>query len=227
MRASLSALALALATRASRSALALAVAMRELWPALVFALALVIVAVGACGQHDEARFGVVRVAVEDCREPQRGWIVAELDSLAALGPTWRLAGAGETPDVTVRCVAFPDGSQAAARYTAGSNVVEVDPANAPGEFAIRSAAGHDLFHWRVDRGPHPERFVFHVCRFQDEQPPCYAGTFDRNAMMVPSQGVAGGGTGSFDEVDVGTLAQYEPQFSDQRLFLWAIGMAAE
>lgn len=122
----------------------------------------------------------VSVAI-DCLEPQRTWAG---DMVRYFG--WTVSGSGE---VTVVCSESRDGS--AGEYLPGSNLVYVDPTKTQGQLAVRNVVGHELIHWRLYHGPHPEYAGYHVCDwgFNEPVPPmCYPLMSDRVALMAPTIG---------------------------------------
>lgn len=140
----------------------------------------------------------VYVGVDGCREPQVGYVrdhVADLDALD--GPEWRLAIAPRRADVIVACADFaelcavqgraPSCEPGAARYRRHTPYVEIDPSRANGEFAFTAAFLHELVHWSVARGPHPDRAGLHVCEDPSDGEDCWSGGYGL-ALMNPQLG---------------------------------------
>lgn len=181
----------------------------------------VVMSVPSCGPPIRE---TVRVAVVDCREPQRGWIVANVGLLDGLGIHFQVVDSSESPAVTVRCGDLSGPHPAAGSYTLGTDEVVADPVYAPGEFGISAVVNHELVHWYIGRrGTQPDRARYHVCAFTGQTPYCYPGTTDRDALMVPSLGGGMPFDPGFEHVDVGDIPQNTPRWSDQRFFEWATG----
>lgn len=178
----------------------------------------------APSQYNPVRYGEYAVAIEDCGSPQTEWIVAELRTLGALGPGFRQALAGELIAVSVRCADTGD-MGGAGEYTLGASEVLVDLTKAPGEFAVRQAAGHELVHWYLHTySPHPEYGQYHVCEwaYNEPTPPgCYPLARASNVLMSPSLTAGMGGLSWTTEAYTGALAQYEPTNDDLDFFRWA------
>lgn len=183
-------------------------------------VALLLFALVSCGPPIRE---TVRVAVLDCREPQRGWIVSGVALLDGLGVRFYVVDSAESPAVTLRCGDLSGPSPAAGSYTLGTDTVTVDPVYATGEFGITAAANHELVHWYIGRrGMHPDRARYHVCAFAGQTPFCYPDTTDRDALMAPG-GMADPFVAGFERVSVGDIPQNTPRLSDQRFFNWATG----
>lgn len=194
------------------------------WPLLLCVVLL------SCPRANPQLYGTVYVGLENCLEPQRTYFVESLEAFSdqLQGPVWRLAIAPQAPDVIVRCADFGPPCQpgqtncepGAARFRWGSNTVEVDYARAPGMFAFVAAYRHELIHWRIAQGPHPERARLHVCQFPNEAPDCWSGGYEGAALMgrYLSQGMFDPG---FEHVDVGPIATSSPTWRDVEFFQWA------
>lgn len=188
------------------------------------------VALGAlwrCGGTDGPR-GVVRIGVRGCIAPQTDYLAAHVADPEGYGTDRvRLAAADEAPDIVVACVAFPDGEPAVAGLDLGTGEVRIDPARVPGELAFAAVYLHEWTHWRIGRGPHPDRARVHVCRWADEAPPgeCWTGWWDATAVMRPTTpgtgGTAAGWSGDVESVDVGAIPNFALTEADRRMFAWA------
>jgi hypothetical protein len=182
-------------------------------------LLLALLLIGCVRGPDVARFGSVRVGLVGCLSPYDadfGAVVQGLDQLG--GPAWRPAYAPERPDVTVRCADFLDRQPGAAHYRVGSDEVEVDPERTLGLTEFAAATRHELVHWRIDHGPHPERALLHVCASWWDRDRCWDGGYGL-ALMNPDLGAGA----PFGEDWVGGDAvQAEPTFLDGDFLLWAL-----
>lgn len=122
----------------------------------------------------------VVVAIDlSCNAQQRAWVAEELQLFG-----WYTASIGE---VTVVCGDVSGPSQG--EYFPGANEVVVDPVEAQGEFALKAVVGHELIHWRIYHGPHPELVYYHVCTwaYNEPVPPnCFPGAAAQNALMSPT-----------------------------------------
>lgn len=193
--------------------------------ALVVAGWLAATAVPSCvapaTNHDEARYGVLRVAFgpsldgyDDWRPDQVAALRPALLALARLGPTVVVVaeGADPEPDVVVRPAVLPPG--VGARYTLGTRYVEVDPAQAPGTPALQSVAAHDVMHFWVIR-----RYGFrgHVCAHAGAAADCHPRVFGE-ALLNPAALRQDDGP-SFDEAWTGDFPVTEPTHVDVALVL--------
>jgi len=146
---------------------------------LLAILGLLLVACGGAGADKPVGGRDVAVAIVDCVEPQQGWARGEIESFG-----WHVSTAGE---VDVRCADTGDrGGQG--EYRLGAHEALVDPVKAPGMFAMMATTGHELIHWRIYNGPHPEMATLHICdvAYNEEYPPgCAPGLSSKNALMSP------------------------------------------
>ena len=120
----------------------------------------------------------VAVQVMGCNEPQSTWVAEEVKIFG-----WHVAEHGE---VIVRCDEAQNG--ALGEYILDQDYVIVDPTRAVGEFQFKQTTGHELWHWLVYHGPHPDRARYHVCTwaYNESAPPlCFPYRAERNAMMSP------------------------------------------
>lgn len=176
------------------------------------------------------RVGQPIVGTRDCRDPQVGYAREGLPALDPLGITG-------TQDVELSCDDFVSacmdrrvenacGPQAA-YFVLGTDVIHVDPARANGLFAFQGVVNHELVHWYIAHGPHPERAVLHVCPCGDHAPTCWTGGCADRALMAPAQtglGPVTGAewTGATESVDPGALTQNTPLAIDVRFVRWAV-----
>jgi hypothetical protein len=199
--------------------------------ALLFVLA-------SCVSPDPAHYGTKTVATNLCREPQATY-ARNVENLNMLGlSAWHLrTDLASTLDVEIECNDFTSdcmdfhisaacGPQAG-YYTLGSFAVHIDPARANGEFAFSGVANHELIHWYIYNGPHPERARMHICECGVAAPECWPGDCGHNNLMSPV--LAGLGTstmsswnGDLESADVGEITQNFPTEMDRRFVLWAI-----
>jgi hypothetical protein len=182
-------------------------------------LLLALLLIGCVRAPDVARFGTVRVGLENCLAPHAsdfGAVVHGLDGLG--GPAWRPAYSPEPADVVVRCKDFWDGERGAARYEPGRDDVEVDVERTLGLTEFAAAVRHELVHWRIYRGPHPERVGLHVCASWWDRGDCWEGGYGL-ALMNPG---LGSGTPFGADWVGGETVQAEPTFLDGDFLLWAL-----
>lgn len=155
----------------------------------------------------------VSVAIVDCIEPQKSAAVAQVVSFG-----WEVNESGE---VTAQCAdTGPDGG--AGQFSLGSNLVQIDPSKTHSDSQIRQVVGHELVHWLLNHGPHPERGAYHVCTwaFNDPVPPgCYPGGTSSDDMMSP---VVGGVTNWSTEVYESDLGTYGVSELDRQFITWGL-----
>lgn len=124
----------------------------------------------APSQHDEARYGMVRVGLgaplDDAgpwREDQLAALLSELGALDSLGPRFVAVDEGSA-QVVVR--PFDSGASCGhgvGRYAIGADYVEVDPACTRGYDELKAAVAHEIGHWLGMR---------HVCMRGGETSDC-------------------------------------------------------
>lgn len=131
----------------------------------------------------------VTVALEDTREPQASWALAQLPEMGAFVSKWILVGLDEEPEVTVRYFDFPDTADAVGDFTQGHNYIRIDIARTHSEASYRAVLSHELVHWFIDaHSPTPERAVYHLCQFayNERAPPlCHPSISAVRAIMSP------------------------------------------
>ena len=187
---------------------------------VVVAVMVSLASIAGCPKRpDTTRYGTVRVSVQDCRAPHTEWAeeaVPHLDRLG--GPAWITVPRGERSDVTVRCVTFPEGSRLAGRLTLTGP--EFDPTRTTSSMEVAAVVRHELVHWRIYHGPHPERATLHVCQHQWDDPSCWPREHGI-ALMNPAM-LGGAPIVGMDEAYAGSLPHSEVMFQDADFFLWAI-----
>lgn len=119
----------------------------------------------ACAaKPDVGLYGRKYVAVNGCHEPFATWArdaIPQTDRMG--GSEWHLADVVDAHDVEVRCTeALPAG--VAGGYHPGDSYVLLNELVLHSENDVLAAVQHELTHWRVYTGPHPERVIMHVCR---------------------------------------------------------------
>lgn len=181
----------------------------------VVLLACFFISLGSCAPGFTPPLGGrdVAVSIDGCTEPQRGWISEEV---ALFG--WHVAAAGE---VTVRCGEI-DGS-ALGIYFLGSHEVVLDPVETIGEFSTKTVAGHELIHWFVYQGAHPDRARYHVCNwpYNEPAPPlCFPGRSAAHALMSPSSPEPW--DGDVEHFELQQIPQNEPTEADVLFLDWAL-----
>lgn len=165
-------------------------------------LAMLTVGCEAPTQHDEARYGVVRVFIApEWPSIDAVQVRAELVNLNALGPTFVEAGEGgrSTARVVVQPMTGPGCFRDAAHWIVGTRIVEVDRVCMTSESAFRQAVGHEIGH---------ALGMLHVCEREGDAPDCSPVGFGP-AMMGPRLRQSDDGPG-FSEVYTGVLGIDEP-----------------
>lgn len=158
-------------------------------------------------QSDPARYGTVTVYVDSTLDAtERGYVLAELPRLAALGPAFV-----ETADRTLAVVAVdgwvsPDCAHAAGQAAVGGGVAMVDFTCAPGATAAEAFIGHEIGH---------ALGMLHVCAAGDPSVGCsptvHLASVHAPALMSPSPLAENDAP---DGVSVGAVAQPFPQRED-------------
>lgn len=187
---------------------------------IVMLFALLFLACSA--QPDASLYGTKYVAVIGCPEPHATWArnaVPLTDRMG--GSVWRLADAIDAHDVEVRCTESL-ASGVGGEYHLGDSFVRINELVLTSENDVTAAVEHELTHWRIYVGPHPERATMHVCRqvtFPHDPPECYPdwhGTAVMNPNSTLSEGCSGGG------VCVGDFLASTPQMGDVEFTRWAL-----
>lgn len=127
----------------------------------------------------------IRVGTDQCSIEQYDWVRQQLWLMGDLGVDWELR---EPAEVTVVCNAELVPGRAG-EFTPGIDEARVDPTQIHGEREFRSAVAHELIHWAISRGPHPERAEWHICKLAWNEPPpehCYPG--NGHEVMAPVVG---------------------------------------
>lgn len=171
-------------------------------------LALAALALAACvapSQHDPAAYGTVAVyyAPDDWASSYRDVFREELRVLDRLGPRFVEAATEAEATVVVRHWVSPDCAAAAARWTRGTRVVELDPVCLPGTLVLRTAFQHEVGH---------ALGLAHVCRRAGDAPDCSPVGFGP-ALMNPFVVTGDAGPG-FEEAYVGQVPHFEPSELD-------------
>jgi hypothetical protein len=156
------------------------------------------------------------VCVAGCDEPAATWARAAIPGLDAIGgPLWLAVDSAERPTATVRCAELAPGT--VGQYQLGGDTVYFDPAQVHSPDQVAAVVRHELVHWRVGRGPHPERARLHVCRLVNELPAggCWPGRYGV-ALLNPSP--------SLDDWTASGAAPWtsEPTWMDSEFVLWAL-----
>ena len=169
-------------------------------------LALALVA-GGCAdpptQHNEARYGVVRVFVApEWLELDKVQIRQQLVNLDALGPSFVEAGEGGRS--TARVIVQPMTSGAgcfadAAHWIVGTRIVEIDRTCMVSESSFRQAVGHEVGH---------ALGMLHICEREGDLPDCSPVGYG-DAMMGPRLRPTDDAPG-FTEAYTGALGFDEP-----------------
>lgn len=179
---------------------------------LAFSL-LCIFALGSCapgftpplGGRDHA------VSVVGCLEPHASWIEQEVNYFG-----WHVAKDGE---VTILC----GESEGQGEFFLDTDRIVIDVTQVHSSFDTRAVAGHELVHWLIYRGPHPERVHYHICMFawNDPAPPnCFPDVAADNVLMSPH--VLDPQQDWFSEVYVGGFAEYRITEADLALINWGL-----
>jgi len=156
----------------------------------------------------------VAVSIVDCVSPQREWVAVEVQSFG-----WHVSEASE---VSVRCADTGD-QGGAGEYQLGASEVLLDPTKAAGEFAARAVAGHELVHYLLSKGPHPETGRMHVCTWpiNDPIPPnCYPYAPASRVLMSPAGPMEWDGDQEMFSLDV--VPEYRVTEVDRQFIDWAL-----
>jgi hypothetical protein len=201
---------------------------------LVVALAF---AIAACEVQPDPAFGTRTIIPTHCHDPQTSY-ARDVTNLRHLGLSdWRVqSDSTQSIDVEVSCDDFTSdcldfhimsacGPQAG-YFDLGASVVHVDQGRANGEFAFSGVQNHELVHWYIFHGPHPDRARLHICPCGVTSPECWPDGCGSNALMNPVQSGLGTSTattwdGMTEHVDVGMLTINDPTDLDARFVRWA------
>ena len=139
------------------------------------------------------------------------------------GPAWVLTAplrSSSSDDVIVRCAAI-NTSGVVGEYQLGTNFVTIDPYQIYGLFATKLVTQHELIHWRIAQGPHPDRATLHLCRLVNEMPSgCWDHRYGRS-LMNPSMGQSSSVPG-FDDSWSGDMPSVEMTWMDGEFLVWGI-----
>lgn len=161
-------------------------------------LAALLAACAAPSQHDEARFGVVRVAFPDWASVYQEAFRERLEPMGALGPTFVEADEAQA-DVVVRHWDSGPGCAHGAGSWAGGRDVQIDPACCQGTLALQAAFEHEIGH---ALGMH------HICRRLPSEASDCVGPMGV-AVMNPALTYDHPGDIGFDEAFVAGVSQVD------------------